>query len=268
MPMKRTLLAMGLALTMVIAGCGTPREEPTKPPVTVPAVQPVTPPNPPDTTSDYQAKIKQAEKEKAEAISASNRLAQLQAERDEAMNRAALAKEEAKIKAAEAAQWQGVVKSKEVEIRVERENILATKLYWVVGILGLLALVATVVAIWQPLVRRFAGGFAIACASVATIAFFLAVYIHYIIWVGGGLVAIGVVAAVIYMRRSDKAVIQMASAVESVKDKIGPEFKQIFKSHIDSDAEAHIDAARNRVKTLADKVAQSKFVQSLKAKVA
>jgi hypothetical protein len=260
--MKRTLLALGMALALI--GCGH-RDDPVPAPVVnpPPATQPVTPPNPPDTTSDYLAKIKDAEARQAAAKKASDRLAQLQAEKDEAVARAALAREEARIKTAEAAQWKGVAGDKDKEIRIERENMMATKLYWLVGILGLLALAATVVAIWQPLVRRFAGGFALACASVATIAFFAAVYIHYIIWAGGGLVVIGVIAALIYMRRSDKAVLQVASAVESVKDQI-PDFKKTFASFIDTDAEAHIDGARSWLKKQQAKVAGSKLMAKLK----
>lgn len=263
--MLRLTLLLAVFSSLFLGGCSD-RQDPVPSPGTVaPVVKPVTPPNPPDTTSEYLEKIKQAEEAKAKAIADKDKLAQLQAEKEEAVARALLAKEEARIKAQEAKDWQEQVKVKDKEIRIERENVLATKLYWLVGILGLMALAATVIAIWQPLVRRLAGGFAIACAAVATIAFFAAVYIHYLVWIGGGLAVIGVIGAIIYMRRSDKAVIQVASAVESVKDQI-PDFKKTFASFIDTDAEAHIDGARTWLNKQKARLAQSKLAETILGK--
>ena len=48
-----------------------------------------------------------------------------------------------------------------------------------------------------------------------------------------------------------------------MKDQI-PNFAQVFKSHIDTDAEAHIDAARTWLKNQRDKIAHTEFIQKLK----
>jgi len=259
------ILAPLLLLCGLVSGCGGDRPaEAFQPPGDPPsAPQATIPTPPPNTLQQYEERVQQAERDRAAAIAKADRLAQLQAEKDEAQARAALSSEEAKLKAAEAKQWKEVAESKDIEIREERERLYQVKLYWLVGILGFLALAASVVAIWQPLVRKFAGGFAIACGAVAAIALFAAAFIHYLIWIGGALLALGVVAAIVYMRRSDKAVLQVATAVESVKDQI-PDFKKTFSAIIDSDAEAHIDAARIWLKKQRDKVTQSTLAKKLK----
>ena len=59
--LHRALIPAMLFLSIILTGCGEPRETPVVPPVVPPVVKPITPPNPPDTTTQYQEKIKQAE---------------------------------------------------------------------------------------------------------------------------------------------------------------------------------------------------------------
>ncbi len=183
-------------------------------------------------------------KAKADAAAAGgNRLAQLEAEKREADARANKSAEESK-------EWKGVSAQKDEQIKAEHERIEQVRLYWAAGIFLLLAIAAAVIAIWQPMVRKWAGGFAIACAGGAALCVFVAWLVPYLIWVGGSLAVIGIGAVLIWWKRDTKGLNQVVEAVGAAKDEV-PAFqaayKNIFSRVIDTDAEAHITNVRGLV---------------------
>ena len=85
---KPLLFVAGCFVMLGLMGCPDKDDAVVRPPVQPPTTQVITPPNPPDTTTQWEEKIRKAEKDRADAIAKADRLAQLQAEKDEAQYRA------------------------------------------------------------------------------------------------------------------------------------------------------------------------------------
>ncbi len=199
----------------------------------------------------YDQEIDAAKKD--EQAAGSDRLKVLEAQKREANARAAKAEQEAK-------QWHQVSSQKDTQITTEQNHRRQVQLYWLSGILILLALAATVLAIWQPMLRKIAGGFAVACVAVAGLALFLAWLIPYLIWVGVSLAVIGVGAVVFWWIRDHKSLRQVVESVGAAKAQI-PAFKdgyrEIFSKIIDSNVDRNIDKVRAYIGNQATK-AQAK----------
>ncbi len=194
----------------------------------------------PSTLGKWDEDIKKAQ---ADNLNASTELGHLEAQKREAEARAHRSEDEAR-------QWHELSSQKDVQIRKEQDRLKQVYLYWAAGIFLLLAIAAAVIAVWQPLVRKIAGGFSIACLAGAALCVFISWLVPYLIWVGGGLGLIGLIAVFIWWKRDAKSLRQVVEAVGAAKDKV-PEFKDayrgIFREVIDTDAEAHIDQVRARV---------------------
>lgn len=226
-------ILMGLIIGSLLACGGAGR------PNAVPAAE-APDPGHPDTTSVLTTDIEQAH---ADAMTAKTPLAKLEAEKREANARATLAEQEA-------TQWHLLSKQKDVQIKAEHDRQEQVYLYWAAGIFLLLAIAAAVVAIWQPIVRRIAGGFAIACLGGASLCVFVAWLVPYLIWIGGGLAVLALGAVLIWWKRDSKGLHQVVEAVGAAKAEV-PAFeaayRNIFSRVIDSDAEAHITKVRASV---------------------
>lgn len=202
----------------------------------------------PNTLGKWDEEIDQA---KVDGINAKTPLDRLKAEKREAEARASRAEDESR-------QWHQLSSQKDVQIKQEQDRQRQVYLYWAAGIFLLLAIAAAVLAIWQPLVRKLAGGFAIACVGGAALCIFVSWLVPYLFWVGCALVVLLGGAMFVYWKRDSKSLHQVVEAVGEAKDKV-PAFKDayrgIFRQVIDTDAEAHIDRVRESV---AGKLAKAK----------
>ena len=151
--------------------------------------------------------------------------------------------------AAEADLLKRQIKQKEQEEReasVGRQQMI---LHWFSGICILLGVVAFGLSFaftstpLLPVGLRWAGAGLGATGAMCLAAAWL---LPYLIWVGAVL-GLGVIAWVIWhARKSDKANGQLATAVHDIKGAV-PNFKDIFRGHIDSDVDAHLNAVRKRL---------------------
>jgi hypothetical protein len=191
-------------------------------------------------------RIAQAQQARETAIVTADRLAQLQAEKDELAASAALAG----IQAREAKQRENAaldaIADKEKAIVAERTAEAQEHIYWFAGICGLAALIAAGIAIWLPLTRRWTGGFAVACAAVASLAVFVAWLLPYLWWIGCLLLIIGVIAAVVWWINDHKTAVQVVQAIETIKAQI-PDYKTHFRQEIDSGVDTWIDRIRAKL---------------------
>ncbi len=242
--MRLTLLIgilFGVALCFLPGWACTRRQDAPPPQVEAPSERP-------STLGKWDEDIAKAQ---ADGMNAKSPLDHLEAQKREAEARASRSEDEAR-------QWHELSSQKDVQIRKERDRLDQVRLYWAAGIFLLLAIAAAVIAVWQPIVRKLAGGFAIACGAGAALCVFVAWLVPYLIWVGGGLGVIGLVAVFIWWKRDSKSLHQVVEAVGAAKDKV-PAFKDayqgIFREVIDTDAEAHIDKVRANV---AGKLAKEK----------
>lgn len=233
-PLKLLALVIGFYVPLLLGGSCPKRETP--PPTTE-----IKQPKPP--TDHYQQEIDQAEVDAAAAGKKGDRLAQLEAEKREAIARANQADEYGK-------QWRDTSVLKDKQIAAEHDRLEQVRLYWFSGIMLLVGLAAVALAIWMPATAKWAVRFAIACGVVSGLAVFLAWLVPYLIWVGGALVISGLIAAAIWWKGDHKGLEQVVEAVGEAKNKV-PEFKAaykgIFTSIIDSDAEKRITAVRDRI---------------------
>lgn len=129
------------------------------------------------------------------------------------------------------------------DARIEAQK---TKLYWVMGIAILLSLGCVAGFVYLPGVRKyFVYGFA-ACIAVAAMAWTLAAILPYLMWIGLGLLAVGGAFAFYCWRNDHKGLRQVASAVESFKDRM-PGYKEHFKQLIDTDVDGWLDRTRKKL---------------------
>lgn len=191
-------------------------------------------------------RIAQAQKAQADAVAKSDRLAQLQAEKDELAATATLAGIQARDAKEREREALVGIKDKDKEISAERTAVAQERLYWFAGALGLAALIAVGVSIWMPLTRRWTGGFAVACGAVAALAVFVASILPWLWWIGAGLFVSGIGAALYWWHKDHHTAVQVVQAVETVKDKI-PDFKSSFRQVIDGPIESWIDRIRGHL---------------------
>lgn len=128
----------------------------------------------------------------------------------------------------------------------ERTAAAQEKVWWFAGFMGVLALASAGLAIFVPSIARWAVRLAIAAAAVGSLAVFAAWLLPYLWWIGGGLSLIGIVGTIIYWRLDAKSRDQVLHAVDEIKAQV-PNYKTVFRQHVDHDADKAIDAARTRL---------------------
>lgn len=178
----------------------------------------------------------------------------LKAERALASARVRLAREQVK-------QWEQTVKDKDDEIREERDRNRQEFLYWFSGICGFLAMLAVAGAIVWPTTRVITRPIAAILGVLVPASLFAAWLVPYLTYVGLGIGALITAAGAWYLARNekahqlkDKAASQVAAAVEDAKNRIpefGSAYKDIFRGHIDSDADALLNSHRNELAAMA-----------------
>lgn len=227
--LSATLVLLGIVL--LLCGCTPPRSD-----KSVGVLRT-------DTSSvDWKGRLDAAETARSKAIIEKDKVAQLYAEKDELLIKAERAESDAKeLRTAVGFKVTAIGE----EILSQRQN----KLYWFSGILGFAALIGAGVVIWfwsNPMLRKLASGFAVAAASVASLAIFFAWMLPYLWWVGCAMVLAATVGVFIAWKRDNKALHQVVAAVGKVKDQI-PNFKNTFGLIIDSDVDKHVDAVRTNL---------------------
>lgn len=132
-------------------------------------------------------------------------------------------------------------------LSVERQHALEVKAWWFVGIMGAAALAAAALAVFVPATARWAVRAALAAAACAALALAFAALLPWLLWIGLGLVVVGLIAAIVWWRLDAKSRDQVVTAVEGIKEKL-PAYRDHFRSVIDSDADRAIDATRRRLR--------------------
>jgi uncharacterized protein YhaN len=229
------LLFVFLSGSLLVGGMCPEKRDPAPNPA--PIEQPKAP------TDHYGEDIEKAQADAEAAHKKGDRLAELEAQKREAVARAEQAEQYAK-------QWRDTSAKKDVQIKEEHDHQKQVMLWWFSGIMLVVGLAAVALAIWIPATAKWAVRFAIACGVVSGLAIFLAWLVPYLIWIGGTMVVGGLIAAAVWWKGDHKSLTQVVEAVGEAKNKV-PEFKAaykgIFREIIDTDAQNRITAVRERV---------------------
>lgn len=222
-----------LLLSLVLFGCGqdsaTTDRAPSNP----------TAHTPPGDTPDAAARMQALTDRLATATLKGDEVARLQAAKDitsEKLHQAELLV--LSLRLSEKADKAAIA-----DAHIEQERI---KIWWFVGMMGLLALASAGVAIFVPSVARWAIRLSIAAGVVAGLASFVSWLLPYLVWIGAGVSVVAVVAAIVYWRLDAKSRDQVVQAFESVKGQV-PGYRDQFNKFIDTDADKHLDSVRSRL---------------------
>lgn len=226
-------------LAMLLCSFGSCRDAEPKPPKLAP------PPSSPAASAKAEREDRIAGLEKAvdEAAARHDEVARLTA-------KVQLSEERTKVAEAQVSDLRRETKQDKADLAAAVEKARLDKwrerLYWFAGVLGLLALGAVVVAIFQPEVARWAVRFAVACAAVAALAVFVSRLLPYLVWIGGGLALAGVAGYLLWNKLSDKTRRQVIGAVDRYKAEI-PDYRRKFGEAIDDDADRLVDRTREHL---------------------
>jgi ABC-type multidrug transport system fused ATPase/permease subunit len=199
----------------------------------------------------------QAKEEKAmseqKASDANKSLSELKQEKKDLINKAAKAESDAR-------EFRAQADEKQKEITQARLERIQATCYWVAGIAIFLGLIAGGIAIFLPLVRKWAIMGALAAVAVAALAIFLSWLIPFLVWVGSVLAGGGLVSALIWWLKDHKTATQVVQAVEALKPELlkldppetpekekGKVYKSHFRQHVDSDVDKHVNKIRRRI---------------------
>ena len=209
--MRTALVTLGiLCLLVCLTGCGSaPATKPTPAPVPSTPIAPTV--KPPDPSADA---IKRDQAAEAAAKKANDQVAFYKAEAQEAIDQHASA-----LDAANA--WQKIANLRTRDASkaaTDRENgILISRAHWVAAILFGASLIGVIVAIWLPLARKVAANLSIACFGGGVLAMVFAAAVPYLIWIGLGIVLIGVIYGIAQWHKTHAALVKTVQAVENVK---------------------------------------------------
>lgn len=219
-----------LALALLCGACGDPiipTPPAPKPPIETPS------------EASPEARIAALELRVAKATAEKDEIGRLSALKD-------LIAEKLRQNEAETGKLKLEYRASEKALEAERINAAQAKVWWFVGIMGLAALGLAALAIFVPSVSRWAVRGAIACGAVSALAVFFAWLLPYLFWIGLGVLVIGAIAALTFWRLDAKSRDQVVQAFDQVKGQV-PNYKEVFRGVIDSDADAHLDKVRSRL---------------------
>jgi hypothetical protein len=208
--MRCSAIVLGL-LCLLLSSCGTSAPATPARPAPVPAT-PIAPiVKPPDPNADA---IKHDQELEAAAKKAGDDVALYKAQAQEARDQHASALDAANS-------WQKIAnlrtRSATLAATARENAILVTEAHWVAGILFGASLIGVVVAIWLPLARKWAVNLSIACFGGAVLAMLFAVVVPYLIWIGLGIVLIGVAYGIVQWHKTHTALTRVVQAGENVK---------------------------------------------------
>lgn len=126
------------------------------------------------------------------------------------------------------------------------------KLYWLVGILFLSMLGCIVGAVYLTGLRKWFIYGALTCAGLALLCLGVAAILPYMPYIILGVFVIGALILLAWWRLDHKGLHQVATAVETFKDKM-PGYKEHFTKIIDTDADAWITRTRKNLGLLTAK---------------
>lgn len=265
---KIILSVMLLALCGCPGGCpDTIRKEGDKP--TSPVATNV--PTPEKTISPSEQnietlkiKLEESDKKAAEAAAKGETIAKLSAEKDSLGLRVQLAEAYAKEWKENAQIYSEQRDSKEQELKEAKLDAWKTKLWWMAGICGLLAMVAGGVAFGFPLLRSVAVKAAIILGAISGIMLFVAQALGTIAWLLGlvpYIIAIGGLAALVYgtvafrhWYKDHNGLKQTIEGIEPIKDKIEG-FGDHMLKYVDGVMVNHVKSYKKKIKAVAEKAA-------------
>ena len=251
--MRHVLLFVLAGLILcVFPGCDAPRPEIPGAPVSGP---PVTAEDPvlKDKIGGLEKQLQDALKARDAAVASGNRLDALQAAKDASVAEAALYRQ----KAAELDAYGATL---DKQIRQEREAAAQVKLWIAAGILLVAGGVALGLGLWWQMKRLIIGGIVGLGLSAACVT--LAFLVPYAIWIGSGVLLIGVVTLLVFLIRRHVALDQLVGAIEARKpvergDDVAitiPSYAKHFAEHLDTASEAIIGRIRTNVTAKAKKL--------------
>jgi hypothetical protein len=247
-------VALLCLMAVLLAGCPnscTRKETPPAPPRPPSAPQSSTYSKPVDPLAGWDAKILAAQKAEEEAANQNDRLALLEAQKDETearMNRSD----------AEKAILQIGLKQEKAGIAAEKLARQQDKLYWFAVILGFVGLGGVALAIFSAPARKLGAGIAAGAWALAGVVIFFAEYVlPWLPYIGGVLGVIIVGAGIWYLRNKDKAVAlrdkateQLAKGIDAAKATIpafGDGYKKVLGGHMDDDVDVLMDKVRAKL---------------------
>jgi uncharacterized membrane protein len=120
------------------------------------------------------------------------------------------------------------------------------KLYWMVGWSLFAALACVAGAIFLTGVRKYFVYGAIAAVGVAASAMLFAAILPYLLYIGIGLLVLGLGFAFVCWHNDHKGLRQVATAVETFKGQM-PGYKEHFAKFIDSDVDGWLNKTRKKL---------------------
>jgi hypothetical protein len=161
-----------------------------------------------DDIASLKKRLVDAVKERDAAVAKGNKLGSLEAERDVAKNEAALYRQKANER-------DDYVKLLDKQIRQEKEREIQTKLYWATGIIGGLSIIAIGLGLWLSITRLTAAG--VIGLGLGAACWTLAWLVPYMLWIGTGVLVIGVGTLLVMLYRRHNALKEVAGVIEAGK---------------------------------------------------
>jgi len=209
-----------------------------------------------------QKKLDEAEKKASEASAKGDIIVRLSSEKDSLGIRVQLAEAYAKQWKQNAETYSAQEASKEQELKEAKLDAWKTKLWWMAGICGLLAIVAFGISWGMPLLSPIASKAAIILGVIAGIMLFVAQSLSTIAWLLDlvpYVLALGGVAAIVYVVvalrhwfKDHHGLAQTIKGIEPIKDKI-ENFGTHMNQYVDSAMVDQVSSYREKIKALEEK---------------
>lgn len=209
--------------------------------------------------ADLNEQLKDAEAARDKAAADGRVLDRLSAERDVLQLRVQIAEEQARQLKLNAEAYKAQIEDKDKEIKAERISEWQSRLWVAAGIIGFLAVIATVVMFAWPLLRGVAGwaagilsGLAVALAVIGKCLPFFIWLIDLTPYILGFAALVGVGFGILALRNwwlTHHATNQFVTAIEELKPKTAAElkaFKEKLRMNIDTPIEALVDRIKKR----------------------
>lgn len=207
---------------------------------------------------DLKKKLDESDRKAAEAGAKSDIIARLSAEKDSLGIRTQLAEAYSEQWKKNADSYKSQEKEKEQELKDAKLDAWKTKLWWMAGICGLLAIVAGGVAWGFPLIRPIATKASIILGAIAALMLFVAESLATVAWLlgfvpyvlaFGGLVALVFVAlAVRHWWKDHNGLSQTIQGIEPIKEEF-EDFKDHMLKYVDGSLVDHVKTYRNKLFT-------------------
>ena len=141
----------------------------------------------------------------------------------------------------------GEVAKRDVQLKQKSKDAIRAKCYWVAGIATLALFACVAAAIFLSGFRKYAVLGAVASVAVAALALFVAAIVDYLIIIGGIVLGVLVVAAVLYWRMDQASRDQVVQGFAELKPKLGNSYKAVMQKYVTPTSNKLIDSTRARL---------------------